>query len=73
MKQELTEYLDEVMKINTDNRLNKLIISIGNRSMSGEISKVIAVKLYDDKFLLNLDNNVDVINFKKWKISTKNK
>ena len=72
VKQELTDYLEEVTNINTDSRLNKLIVSIGNRSMSGEISKVIAVKLYDDKFLLNLDNNVDVINFKNGYVNLKN-
>ena len=52
------------MKINTHSRSNKLVISIRNRSMLGEISKVIAVQLYDEKVLVKLDNNIDVINFK---------
>ena len=64
VKQELKAYLKEVMKMNTDSRLKKLVTNIGNKCRSSDISKVIAVKIYDETFLEKLDNNIDVINFK---------
>ena len=72
VKQELKEYLKEVMKVNTDIRLQKLIKSIGNRNVSSEISKVIAVKIYDDGFLKKLDSNIDVINFRNGYVNLTN-
>lgn len=64
VKQELIIYLKEVMKINTDTRVNKLIKKIGNKGYSSDIAKTIAVKIFDDTFIKNLDSNIDVINFK---------
>jgi phage/plasmid-associated DNA primase len=71
VKQELKAYLKEVMKMNTDSRLKKLVTNIGNKCRSSDISKVIAVKIFDDKFLEKLDNNIDVINFKNGYVNLK--
>jgi hypothetical protein len=64
VKQELICYLKEVMKVNTDTRVNKLLKKIGNKAYSSDISKTIAVKIFDDTFMQNLDSNIDVVNFK---------
>ena len=64
VKQELIIYFKEVMKINTDTRVNKLMKKIGNKGYASDISKTIAVKIFDDTFIKNLDSNIDVVNFK---------
>ena len=63
IRTELINYLKKVKIVNTDDRLTKLLKSVGGASFSSSIAEIASNKIYDPSFYSKLDRQKDMINF----------
>jgi len=63
IRTELINYLKKVKNVNTDDRLTKVLKSVGGASFSSSIAEIASNKIYDPSFYSKLDTKKDIMNF----------